>query len=137
VLCADAPHGWAITPRASGYNFWGLLRVFMALITLQCCGNSSLPKQRSAFESHKHPHPPKKYIHKLRGLSPIYSMRWHRAQGLMWGTRGPYPLAAAMVVAVVRPVVFCAKTAEKRNKNTKITWWLPKSLFITIYCKTY
>ncbi len=42
-----------------------------------------------------------------------------------------------MVVAVVTPVVFCAKATKKRNKNTKIIWWLPKSLFITIYCKTY
>ncbi len=42
-----------------------------------------------------------------------------------------------MVVAVVMPVVFCAKAFEKRNKNTKISWWLPKSLFITICYKTY
>jgi hypothetical protein len=42
-----------------------------------------------------------------------------------------------MAVAVVRPVVFCAKATEKRNKNTKIHCLLPKSLFITIYCKTY
>ncbi len=55
----------------------------------------------------------------------------------MWGTKGPFPLVAAMVVVVVTPVVFCAKATEKRNKNTKISWWLPKSLFITIYCKTY
>jgi hypothetical protein len=55
----------------------------------------------------------------------------------MWGARGPFPLAAAMVVAVVTPVLFCAKATEKRNKNTKISWWLPKSLFIAIYCKTY
>jgi hypothetical protein len=55
----------------------------------------------------------------------------------MWGARGPFPLAAAMVVAVVMPVVFCAKATEKRNKNTKLSWWLAKSLFITIYCKTY
>jgi hypothetical protein len=32
-----------------------------------------------------------------------------------------------MVVAVVTPVVFCAKATEKQNKNTKISWWLPKS----------
>jgi hypothetical protein len=37
-----------------------------------------------------------------------------------------------MVVAVVTPVVFCVKATEKGNKNTKIMWWLPKSLFITI-----
>jgi hypothetical protein len=42
-----------------------------------------------------------------------------------------------MVVAVVTPVVFCAKATDKRNKNTKISWWLPKSLFITICYKTY
>ena len=39
-----------------------------------------------------------------------------------------------MVVAVVTPVVFCAKATEKRNKNTEISRWLPN---ITIYCKTY
>jgi hypothetical protein len=55
----------------------------------------------------------------------------------MWGARGPFQPAVAMVVAVVMPVVFCAKATEKRNKNTKISWWIPKSLFITIYCKTY
>ncbi len=55
----------------------------------------------------------------------------------MWGARGPFPLAAAMVVAVVTPVVFCAKATEKSDKNTKISRWLPKSLFITIYYKAY
>jgi hypothetical protein len=55
----------------------------------------------------------------------------------MWGAREPFLPAAAMVVAVVTPVVFCATATEKRNKNTKISWWLPKSLFRTIYCKTY
>jgi hypothetical protein len=55
----------------------------------------------------------------------------------MWGAREPFLPAAAMVVAVVTPVVFCAKATEKRNKNTNLSWWLTKSLFITIYCKTY
>jgi hypothetical protein len=55
----------------------------------------------------------------------------------MWGARGAFPPAAAMVVAVVTPVVLCAKATEKRNKNTKISCLLPKSLFITIYCETY
>jgi hypothetical protein len=48
------------------------------------------------------------------------------APGLMWGAREAYPPAAAMVVAVVTPVVFCAKAIEKRNKNTKINCLLPK-----------
>ncbi len=55
----------------------------------------------------------------------------------MWGARGPCPPAAAMVVAIVTPVVFCAKATEKRNKKTKMSCLLAKSLFITIYCKTY
>jgi hypothetical protein len=44
----------------------------------------------------------------------------------MWGARGAFLPAAAMAVAVVMPVVFCAKATEKRNKNTKISWWLQK-----------
>ncbi len=79
--------------------------------------------------------PPKEYIRKLGGLLPIHLTRWRGAQGLIWGARGPFLPAAAMVVAVVTPVVFCAKATEKRNKNTKISWWLPKSLFLTIYVK--
>ncbi len=81
--------------------------------------------------------PPKKYIRKLGRLSSIYLKHRRRAQGLMWGTRGPFPPAVAVVVAGVTPVVFCAKATEKRNKNAKISWWLPKSLFTTIYCKIY
>jgi hypothetical protein len=53
----------------------------------------------------------------------------------MWGARGPFLLAAAMVVAVVTPVVFCAKATEKQNKNAKISCLLQKSLFITFIVK--
>jgi hypothetical protein len=109
----------------------------MALKTLRCCGDLSSPEQRSALRAINTLNPPKNYIRKLGGLSPIHSTRRRGAQGLMCGARGPFPPAAAMVVAVVTPVVFCAKATEKRNKNTIISWWLPKSLFITIYCKTY
>ncbi len=38
----------------------------------------------------------------------------------MWGAGGPFPPAAAMVVAVVTPVVFCNKATENSNKNNKI-----------------
>ncbi len=107
----------------------------MALKTLQCCGDSSSPEQRSALRAINTLNPPKNYIRKLGGLSPIHSTRWGGVQGLMWGARGPFPPAAAMVVVVVTPVVFCAKATEK--KNTKIIWWLPKSLFITVCYKTY
>jgi hypothetical protein len=84
-------------------------------------------QRRKRFEGHKHPQPPQQYIHKLGELSPIHLTRRRGAQGLMWGTRGPFPLAAAMVVAVVTPVVFCAKATEKQNKNTKISCLLQKS----------
>jgi hypothetical protein len=93
----------------------------MALKTLQCCGYSSLPEQRSTLRAINTLNPPKKYIRKLGRLSSIYSKHWHAAQGLVWGARGPFPPAAAMVVAVVTPVEFCAKATEKRNKNTKIS----------------
>jgi hypothetical protein len=98
----------------------------MALKTLRCCGNSSSPEQRSALRAINTLNPPKKYICKLGRLSSIYSKRWRGAQGLVWGARGAFLLAAAMVVVVMTPVVFSAKATEKRNKNTKISWWLPK-----------
>jgi hypothetical protein len=57
----------------------------------------------------------------------------------MWGARGPFLLAVAMVVAVVMPVVFCAKSTEilKNAKNTKISCFFRIFLSKTIYCKTY
>ena len=57
------------------------------------------------FEGHAHPQPPQK----------LHPLAW----GCVWGARGPFPLAAAMVVAVVTPVVFCIKATEIFNKNTK------------------
>ncbi len=88
-------NGWATTPRASGYNFWG------------CWGcvwpskHSFVPPMRIStaskwFEGHKHPQHPPKNICLIRGLSPIHLMRWYGAQGLMWGARGPFPPPAAM-----------------------------------------
>jgi hypothetical protein len=38
----------------------------------------------------------------------------------MWGARGAFPPVAAMVVAVVTPVVLCAKATKKRNKTLKL-----------------
>jgi hypothetical protein len=78
------------------------------------------PGQRSALRAIHTLNPPPKYIHKLGGLSTIHLKRWCRAQGLMCGARRPFPLAAAMVVAVVMPVVFCVKATEKCNINTKL-----------------
>jgi hypothetical protein len=41
----------------------------------------------------------------------------------MWGAGGPFPPVAAMVVAVVTPVVFCAKATETCNENTKTSFY--------------
>ena len=56
----------------------------------------------------------------------------------MWGARVPFLPAAAMVVAVVTPVVFCAKATEilKNAKNAKISCFYSVILPVTIYCKT-
>jgi hypothetical protein len=37
------------------------------------------------------------------------------------GTRGPFPLGAAMVVVVVTPVVFCAKATEILKMQKTLT----------------
>ncbi len=92
---------------------------------------------RKRFEGHKHPQPPQHFIRKLGEFSPIHLTRRRGAQGLMWGARGPFLPAAAMVVAVVMPVVFCAKATQKQNKNTKISCLLQKKFTYNIYCKTY
>jgi hypothetical protein len=86
---------------------------------------------KECFEGRTHPQPPQKYIHKLGRLSSIHSNCWRGAQGLMLGAWGPFPPAAAMVVAVVTPVVFCVMATEKSNKIIKISCLLAKSLFIT------
>jgi hypothetical protein len=88
----------------------------MALKTFRCCGDASSPEQRSTLRAIITINPPKKYIRKPGGLSPIHLKRRRGAQGLTWGASGPFPPAAAMVVAVVMPVVFCAKATEKCNE---------------------
>jgi hypothetical protein len=42
----------------------------------------------------------------------------------MWGAGGQFPPAAAMVVAVVMPVVFCNKATENCIKTIKLVVWI-------------
>jgi hypothetical protein len=42
----------------------------------------------------------------------------------MWGASGQFLPAAAMVLVVVMPVVFCAKATETCNENTKTSFLL-------------
>jgi hypothetical protein len=84
-------------PPSLWMYFGGGLRVFMDLKALLCSGNDELPQHRSVLVTINTLNSPKSYIHLLGGLSPIHSTCRRRAKGLMWGTRGPFPLAAAMV----------------------------------------
>jgi hypothetical protein len=69
----------------------------MALKALLCSGNDELSQHRSVLRAINTLNSPKNYIRLPRGLSPINSTHQRRAQGLMWGTRGPFLPAAAMV----------------------------------------
>jgi hypothetical protein len=75
----------------------GGLRVFMALKALLCSGNDASPQYWSVLRAIHTLNSRKNYICLLGGSSPIHSTHLRRAQGLMWGTRGPFLLAAAMV----------------------------------------
>jgi hypothetical protein len=72
------------------------------------------------FEGHKHLNHPQKYIRKLGGLSPIHSKHRRGVQGLMWGARGPFLQAAAIVVAVVMPVIFVLRLLKNAIKTLKL-----------------
>jgi hypothetical protein len=84
-------------PPSLQVYFWGGLRVCMALKVLLCSRNDALPQHQSVLRAMHTLNIPKNYIRLLRRLSTIHSMDWIGAQGLMWGTRGPFPVAAAVV----------------------------------------
>ncbi len=69
----------------------------MALKALLCSGDDESPQHWSVLRAINTLNSPKKYIRLLGGLSPIHLMRQRGAQGLMWGARGPFLPAAAMV----------------------------------------
>ncbi len=77
--------------------FWGGLRVCMPLKALLCSSNDALQQYWSVLRAVHTLNSPKNYIHLLGGLSTIRLTHWIGAQGLMWGTRGLFPPAAAMV----------------------------------------
>jgi hypothetical protein len=83
-------------PSLRMYSLGGL-RVLMALKALLCSGNDELPQHWSVLRAINTLNSPKKYICLLGGLSPIHSMCWREAQGLIWGTRGPFLPAVAIV----------------------------------------
>jgi hypothetical protein len=89
------------------------------------------------FEGHTHPQQLKNYTRLFGGLSVIRLTRWCGVQGLLWGARGPFLPTAAMVVAVVMPVVFVLRRLKSAIKTLKLLVCKHTSLFFTIHCKTY
>jgi hypothetical protein len=73
------------------------LRVCMALKALLCSGNDALPRHWSVLRAIHTLNSPQNYICLLGGLLPIHTTCRCGAQGLMWGTRGKFLPAAAMV----------------------------------------
>jgi hypothetical protein len=71
--------------------------VFMDLKAHLCSGDDESPQYRSVLGIINAPNSPKSYIRLLGGLSPIHLTRRRGAKGLVWGARGPFPPAAAMV----------------------------------------
>jgi hypothetical protein len=103
-----APHMRPDTPRRCvewmGDNppslqmyFLGGSRVFMDLKALLCSGNDELPQHQSVLGTINALNSPKSYIRLLGGLSPIHLTSRRGAKGLVWGARGRFPPAAAMV----------------------------------------
>jgi hypothetical protein len=84
-------------PLSLRMYFLGGSRVYMDLNALLCSGNDESPQHRSVLGTINTLNSPKSYICLLRGLSPIHSTCWRGAKGLVWGARGPFPPAAAMV----------------------------------------
>ncbi len=75
----------------------GGLRVYMDLKALLCSSNDESPQHWHVLRAINTLNSPKKYIRLFGGLSPIHSMHRRGEQGLMWGARGPFPPAAAMI----------------------------------------
>jgi hypothetical protein len=84
-------------PPSLRMHFLGGSRVFMDLKALLCSGGDESPQHRSVLGTINALNSPKSCIRLLGGLSPIHLTHQRGAKGLMWGTRGPFPPAAAMV----------------------------------------
>ncbi len=69
----------------------------MPVEVLLCSGDDASSQHRSVLRAIRTLNSLTNYIRMLRGLSPIHSTGWRRGKGLMWGTRGPYLPAAAIV----------------------------------------
>ena len=102
---------WGLAPRTIVIARWGkTLRAraykFLKVEGVYCHQNTLMLRQciivgtKERFEGHKPPHSPQNYTRLLRGLSPIHLTRCWGAWGLIWGVRGSFLPASALVVDV-------------------------------------
>ncbi len=93
----------------------------MALKVPLCSSDDVLPQHRSVLRAIHTLNKPKNYIRLLRGLSPIHTTCRRGAQGLMWGARGPFLPAVAMVgyscVVHCWPLEANVRSTYYRNSN--------------------
>jgi hypothetical protein len=77
--------------------FLGGSRVFMDLKALLCSGDDESPQHWSVLGTINALNSPKSYTRLLGGLSLIHLTRRRGAKGLVWGAKGQFLPAAAMV----------------------------------------
>jgi hypothetical protein len=108
-------------PPSLRMYFGGGLRVCIALKALLCSGDDVLPQHWSVLRAIHTLNSPKNYICLLGGLLTIHSTHWIGAQGLMWGTRGLFLPAVAMVcfgcVGQCWPLEADVRSTYCRNSN--------------------
>ncbi len=108
-------------PSLCMYFWGGGLRVCITLKVLLCSGDDALPQHWSVLRAIHTLNSPQNYICLLGGLLTNHSTHWIGAQGLMWGTRGPFPLVAAMVchgcVGGCWPLEADVRSTYCRNSN--------------------
>ena len=112
--------------QADSIIFWGVAGVYGPQNTTmlwQC----SLPEQRSSLRDiYPLTPPPPQYICLLGGLLPMNPTRG-QAQCLLWGIKGPFPMATAMVVIVVVCVLCMLEHKPLLSGGTMANWVTPES----------
>jgi hypothetical protein len=96
----------------------------MALKAPLCSRDDTLPQHWSVLRAIHTINIPKNYNCLLGGLSPIHLMRHRGEQGLMWGARGSFLPAAAMVGDG------CVGHCWPLEANTRLTYFRNSKYFL-------
>jgi hypothetical protein len=95
---------------------------------LQTDLNMCIASTFECFEGYTHHEHPQKLYQLAWGVAAHQFEGWHGAQGFMWGANGPFLLAAAVVVAVVMPIVCYCSVAIAQTTSIR---WKPSILSIS------